>query len=274
MSSKKEPHFWTHPNFDNYTDEDFHKYLNLFTDSSDATYFGESSTGYMVFPSFLERITQTDIQNLKFIFVLRNPIDRIYSHYWWLKGLGSESYSLKEAVLRDLDIEPNHADELPESNYKFYFQFGLYHKWLKKYYKVFDASQIKIITSEKLQSSQLQTLNNCFLFLGLNNLDEIELTHTNKTKLLKYPKLYRFIKLLVWGRIKTPKIVKMVFPRRIKELIRGNLLDWIMNLTKTNKSYPKLSSEERIWLKNLYLEDVHNLKKMTGMNFEEWYDFN
>jgi hypothetical protein len=274
MSSIKEPHFWTNPNFDQYSENDIDNYLKLFSTNDKVIYRGESSTGYMIFPSFLERIKKTKTEGIKFIFVLRNPIDRIYSHYWWLKGIGSENSTLKKAILEDYKIEPKHNDRLPEANYKYYFQFGLYYKWLNFYYSSFDESNIKIITYESLKSKPLDTINECFHFLGLDNLDSIETIHKNKTQILRFPYIYKFAKLLVFNKLKTPYIIKKVTPKKVKTWLRKYLLGKVFKLTSTNKSYPKINKKDRLWLKDLYKSDVNQLRKLTGLSLEEWTDFN
>ena len=75
MSCVKEPHFWTRLEFENFTKKDIGNYLSLFDEKKNAKYRGESSTGYMVFPSFIEHLKQHYDSQPKFIFILRNPID-------------------------------------------------------------------------------------------------------------------------------------------------------------------------------------------------------
>ena len=113
MSNMKEPHFWTSPQkYGN-----FEWYSSLFEESSTKKYRGESSTGYMVFDHFLDRVTKY-VEAPRFIFLLRNPIDRTYSHYRWLKGLGSEKLSFRSALEKDKDTLPSHANALREGNHK------------------------------------------------------------------------------------------------------------------------------------------------------------
>lgn len=165
MSSVKEPHFWTRPNFKDYTKEDIDNYLKLFDKKENAKYRGESSTGYMAFPRFINHIKKQYSNQPKFIFILKNPIDRCYSHYWWLKGMGSERKEFIKSVLFDIGIEPIHSSRLPEANYKNYFQFGLYGKWLGKFYANFENVNIKIITFESLKKTLWKQLIFVSIFL-------------------------------------------------------------------------------------------------------------
>jgi Sulfotransferase domain len=274
MSSVKEPHFWTRPNFKDYTKEDIDNYLKLFGEKENATYRGESSTGYMIFHSFIEHLKQHDDNKHKFIFILRNPIERCYSHYWWLKGIGSEKADFQTAILNDFELEPTHESRLPEANYKNYFQFGLYGKWLEKFYANFENATIKIITSENLKKNPNETINNCFDFLEVERLNEINKIETNKTLILKKPYLYKYAKLIAFNQIQLPQIIKDITPNKIKIFIRNNLMKTVLKYTKSDKTYPDMSEVDRQFIKDLYKEDVSSLKKLTGLNFEEWSDFN
>ncbi|NNK88385.1 MAG: hypothetical protein HKO90_08890 [Flavobacteriaceae bacterium] len=273
MSSKKEPHYWTRPDFDEYTDFHRTKYMEYFNWEEHIKYQGESSTGYMQFPKFIGRIKSHYEEFPRFIFILRNPVDRCYSHYWWLKGMGSESLSFKEAVLSDLDIEPHPGLKLPEGNYKCYFQYGLYGKWLERFYRAFNSMNIHIVCSEDLKDDPLGTVNGCFEFLGLEPLESIIPSEANKSIILKKPGLYKLAKQLSFNQLNVPQLVKDMTPEFVKKLIRKHLITIVLKYTRTKKTYPIISDTDRLWLKGLYQEDVRHLKELTGMSFEKWTDF-
>lgn len=274
MSSVKEPHFWTNHNYDNYTTSDFETYSSLFKSNSNTIYYGESSTGYMVFPTFIKRIKDNYGKEPKFLFVLRNPIDRCYSHYWWLKGMGSEQLDLKSAFLKDFDVEPIPEVQLPEANYKCYYQYGLYAKWLKKFYDNFERDNIKVVSHENLKNHRLETLNSCFEFLDLEPLSEVPEIHSNKTQILKMPFLYRYAKLITFNKIRLPQFVKDITPNKLKIFIRKHLMKTVLKYSQTDKTYPKIDNADRLFLKEYYLDDIKALKQMTGLSFLEWTDFN
>lgn len=274
MSSTKEPHYWTRLDYNQFKEEEHKKYASLFVDKVDVKYFGESSTGYMVFPEFINRIKANYKSSPRFIFILRNPIDRCYSHYWWLKGIGSETADLRTAFLNDKDIEPTPLIQLPETNYKCYYQYGLYAKWLEKFYQNFDTKHIKVISYESLKSNPLKTLNECFDFLNLKSLGEVPEIHTNKTVILKAPYIYKFTKLLVYNKLGVPQIIKDSIPKKAKIYVRKHLTKTVLKYTKTEKSYPKIDLNDRLFLNEYYKKDVLKLKQLTGLKFSEWTDFN
>lgn len=274
MSSLKEPFFWVNQNFSSFTKKNWEIYFEFFQEKKNTIYRGESSTGYMLFPEFLDRIKILEIEKLKFIFILRNPIDRIYSHYWYLKGLGSEDSDLKTAILNDLKDEPNVNKCLPEGKDKHYFQYGLYGKWLSKFYDYFNPDQIKIVVFEDLISNPGWVANECFEFLGLNNLQEIPMVHKNETVLLKFPKLHKQV-LKSTNQIKEKlRPIFKYFPKELKQFVKKiDLSEIIIKRTTSNKSIPKITDEERLWLRDLYNDDIKLLKSLTNMGFEKWQDF-
>ena len=274
MSSDKEPFYWVKEDFDNYSESDKDNYLSLFESGPEIQYKGESSTSYMLFPHFIERIKHDSATDLKFIFILRNPIDRLYSHYWYIKGLGDESLNLKEAILHDKHEEPIIASHHKNGRYKHYFQYGLYGKWLTQFYEAFDRNQIKIIIFEDFKENPLQILNSCFDFLGLEAVEAIPELHSNETILLKYPKLYSGFQNLTKGRIKLVKPLNKFVPKPIKTFLKKDVSNMIVETTKTSKKYPELTRNERDWIKKIYLDDFKQLKTLTQLNFTQWKDFN
>jgi|SRR5690606_9392009 len=273
MSTIKEPHYWTNKDYAEMKDNLLSRYETLFEDKN-CTYFGESSTAYFSFPEFIQRMKPYYSESPKFILLLRNPIDRLYSHYWWLKALGSEDLDFREAVLLDFDIEPAEKNRLPEGNFKNYFQYGLYGKWLQKFIDAFGRENIHIITTESLKNYRLETLNSCFKFLNLNPLESLPESDKNKTTLLRFPKLYKNTKKLLFGKSGIKMTLKKLIPMKYRSSLKNKIHETVFDLTATEKTYPKMNETDRLWARKLYDEDVNLLRKITGLNFEEWKDFN
>ena len=269
MSSVKEPGYWKNEKFKDFKNIEKENYLNLFMKSKHKI-FGESTTAYMYYDTFINNINSNYKVPPKFIFILRNPIDRFNSHFWWIKGLGLEKSNFQEALSKDQNNQFKAYNYYP----KYYFQFGLYAKWLKRFYNCFDRSNIKIIIFEDLINNQLKTANSCFEFLGLKKLDTISNHTSNQTALLKNPELYHFLNKSAIGKYSFTKIGKYFLPKKTINWIRLNIKNNLKNWKKENVSCPKLSKENRYELKALYFKDVSELKKLTEYNYKEWTDFN
>lgn len=269
MSKVKEPVFWNNKNFEKYIEQDWLNYKKLFVEKSKIC--GESTTSYMYYNSFIENINKNYKKSPKFIFILRNPIDRYNSHFWWMKGLGLEKNKIKNVLNIESRINFEEYDYYPKN----YFQFGLYSKWIQRFIDNFGLENIKVITLEKLISNRLDTINSCFDFLGLKKLESIPEKTSNKTTRIKYSFLYHFIRKSSIGKMNYTKIGKIFLSNKSIDRIKNKLKDIITNWKTEEFEYEPLQSEHRNHLKDAgYFSDVKKLKEIFDYSFNEWKDFN
>lgn len=269
MSKVKEPVFWNNKKFEKYIEQDWLNYKKLFVEKSKIC--GESTTSYMYYNSFIENINKNYKKSPKFIFILRNPIDRYNSHFWWMKGLGLEKNKIKNVLNIESGINFEEYDYYPKN----YFQFGLYSKWIQRFIDNFGLENIKVITLEKLISNRLDTINSCFDFLGLKKLESIPEKTSNKTTRIKYSFLYHFIRKSSIGKMNYTKIGKIFLSNKSIDRIKNKLKDIITNWKTEEFEYEPLQSEHRNHLKDAgYFSDVKKLKEIFDYSFNEWKDFN
>lgn len=269
MSKVKEPVFWNNKKFEKYIEQDWLNYKKLFVEKSKI--YGESTTSYMYYNSFIDNINKNYKKSPKFIFILRNPIDRYNSHFWWMKGLGLEKNKIKNVLNIESQINFEEYDYYPKN----YFQFGLYSKWIQRFIDNFGLENIKVITLEKLISNRLDTINSCFDFLGLKKLESIPEKNSNKTTRIKYSFLYHFIRKSSIGKMNYTKIGKIFLSNKSIDRIKNKLKDIITNWKTEEFEYEPLQSEHRHYLKDAgYYSDVEKLKEIFDYSFNEWKDFN
>lgn len=269
MCTGKEPHFFSR---EGHFNRGITEYERLFEGAEDYAFRGESSTTYMVSRKAIERIGEF-IDKPRFIFVLRNPIDRAYSHYWWLRGQGFETRPFREAVLGDMHLEPDPNVDIKRNGvYRYYFEFGRYAKWIGLYEIAFGRNAIHIVLAEQMRSHPLETINSCFSFLQLPPLPKLETTQSNRTIILKGAGIYQW--LLNFGRHNG-------FRHRIKELLPAKSLALVLGIReravlrlrdklRSDKRYPSIRLDDRQWLQELYAEDVNTLRQIAQQPFSEW----
>ena len=117
---------------------------------------GESSPHYTNRPAFAGvplRMSDTVGSNVRLIYLVRDPIDRVLSHYLHNVGGGYEERQLSEAL----------SD--PDSSYvtrsRYFFQ-------LEPYLEVFGPDRIEIIGREELKADRRATMRRAFSFLGID----------------------------------------------------------------------------------------------------------
>jgi hypothetical protein len=116
---------------------------------------GESSPHYTNLPYFEgvpERIRR-HIRDAKLIYMVRDPISRILSHWRHAVGAGYETRPMEEALAR--------PDQTYVTRSRSWMQ-------LQPYLERFDRSQIEIITQEELQSDRAETMRKAFRFAGVD----------------------------------------------------------------------------------------------------------
>ncbi len=272
MSTVKEPHFFSD---DAYFLEGLHEYAKLFEGGKGFTIRGESSQCYMIFPNAAARIKEC-IPDPRFIFIFRNPVDRAYSHYWWIKGVGYENEEFRDAFLSSMHREP---DPGVQTRYgyrgmrvelKYYYQFGCYGMWLEQFVQWFGKEKILVISTESLRDRPMDTLNQCTSFLGVKPFETVDTTMSNETIILKNPKLYK-----MWADIDHARVkgLRRMLPTSVKLFLRKIKLrstELLGALLETNKKAAALAKEERAWVAEYYRDDVKNLRNLTGKRFAEW----
>ena len=116
---------------------------------------GESSPNYTrhpLFPGVPERMHAV-LPDVKLIYCVRNPIQRIVSHYIHDYSIGEQSRPFAEAVLDEREA---------------YLWISRYYYQLEQYLKFYSASQIKIVVLEEVKAKPQETLREVFEFLGVD----------------------------------------------------------------------------------------------------------
>src|SRR5512138_3408888 len=131
-----------------YGDEPLEKYYSLFGSGPGSVYV-EASTDYLYSPGTPRRVMES-LGPVKWIFVLREPVDRLVSWYHFGKqtGLLPTDISLEEYLSRLLD-----AGERPnrELIYRTLEQ-GRYSDYLPAYYDIFGKENVLLLPFGLLQN--------------------------------------------------------------------------------------------------------------------------
>ena len=266
VSKFKEPHFY---DYDNNFTKGFEWYLNEFFINIQKKCIGEFTPTYFITNKVPKRIYDNFGSHMKFILILRNPVDRAYSHFLHSKRDLVESLSFEQA-LNSEDLRLKNAlsakNDYDYTRYS-YVNGGMYFKHLKNFLKYFNLDQFHIILFEDdFMKNKEATMINLFDFLGVKeyrlNLD-IRSNQSSETK-------YHFIKKILNSDNLFKKILKNVFSSRIRNQIR-NQLQFVSNKVVEKKQLDE-SFKKRIFKKFFY-EDTIELEKLIKRDLSDWYKF-
>lgn len=152
MSEPKEPGFFAE-GIDYYpSDEDW--YLSLFEQGRGKRYRGESSTHYTKLPTYpgVARRISEYCPSPRFIYLMRDPIERAISHYWHRSRKGEEFTSPMRAM----------------RNHGVYKAYGDYPRQLSPYLDSFSPDQLYTATFEQLTRQPEEVTSTVLEWLDLD----------------------------------------------------------------------------------------------------------
>ena len=159
MSFSKEPSFFSRHEKLGVYDRGIKFYAKNFVEFNGEKEIGEASTIYMYDPESPALIKQ-HLGNCRLIFILRDPVDRVYSNYWQsIKG-GMHLPDFHTFLTSGCE----HAEEL--------IYVSRYDIHLERFYKLFDESRILIKIYEELQINPREFFNSITDFLELDQLPD------------------------------------------------------------------------------------------------------
>lgn len=137
---------------------------------------GEASPNYFFHPHVPSRIFET-VPKVKLIVMLRNPVERAYSHFWHEVKAGAETLSFDDAINREEKRLQGEMQRMldDKSYYSFnynhysYLSRGIYVDQLKTWMKFFPQEQILVINSADFYKDSPRIFIKVLEFLNLPN---------------------------------------------------------------------------------------------------------
>ncbi len=225
-------------------------YLSHFRGAEDKRAIGEFSVPYLDHQEGIaQRIFEFD-PDLKLIAILRDPVERAYSHYRWLLQAGKDHKSFLGAV------EENPA----------ILQRSLYGRCLSHYYRRFPAEQILVLNYADITKDPDGLQERVFAFLGVDTKfrapqAQSVIGKTIKPKSQSLEKLRRAV--FHWAKRNRLGFIITWF----KATGLSNFYRRINNRTQRE---PQLSQQERESFYALLEADLDELESMVDFDIAAW----
>lgn len=232
-------------------------YCALFAEA-EASAIGEASVNYLYSPTAPRRIHER-LPDAHLIVVLRNPIDRAYSHYLHLLRSGREPLDDMQAAL---DAE----DERVAAGWEWswhYRRMGHYGAHVERYLEVFDRSQLHVYRFETLADDPTGLAQRVFRVLGVDpTFEPVDRGRRRSTGVPRSDWFHRFLH-------NPDHPVRRLSRRLLPESVRDRVLT---SAKDANLQKPPLPAATRARLAATYQEDVHRLSECLGRDFTDWLD--
>lgn len=164
---KPEPRFFLTDEYYNGAEYYFNKYYahrNL-----DNTVFVEKSTTYYENNIVPQRLVN-DFSEIKLIMILRNPVERALSNYFFSKQNKLEKRSLEQVFIEETP-PPNYSATISTNPFN-YIERGKYINYIKEYVNYIDLQKIYITSLECLLEEKNEIIN-LFRFLNVSKNEPI-----------------------------------------------------------------------------------------------------
>lgn len=265
MSEPREPRFFE-AEYENGLDFYWRRY---FSGWAGQPVVGESRQRNLYLPYVPARIREA-LPEAKLLVIVRNPVDRAYSHWWFLYSQGRLREPFEETVRKDLrDRDAGLTFEGPEG-IRLYVSgldaeglhrarstvvdSGYYAEQLARYRKLFSDSRIKVLFLEDLVANPESTIAEAYAFLGAKPVEPLSPVPARN------PAPERAIPLLWWLRKLFPPAW---LPRRAKEAGRSLLRPF-------GSERPPMARETRRFLVEHYSPHNRALEQITGRDLRSW----
>jgi hypothetical protein len=224
-------------------------------DGGDSLYRGESSTHYTKLPIFKgvpERLFHYNPQ-ARLIYIMRNPFDRVVSHYWHALRDAYHGGELR-SLLRAVQEDPS------------YLAFSDYATQLEPYFDRFGRGAVLTLTFEALLEEPQREVDRIYRWLGLASHpigDKSGKAHNQKPKDITA--------------VAGAGILNRIQYSTAWDRISPHVPAWIKNLAK-KQAYRPVAGQEverdiprlREAVAELQRRQIDSLTRLLGRDFPEW----
>ncbi len=249
FSKRKEPHY-----FNKNWKENLHEYEKLF-EQKEGVIYGEGSTSYTQYPKPLnvwDHIYDYN-PNTKFIYIVRNPLKRVVSHYMHFFARGKEKQSINEAIV------DNPA----------YLNATRYYMQIKPFIDKFGRDNVLILDFDEFLKNKSLLLKEIadYLKIDLAPMMDFQDVHENvsinqvrinqKIEFLKYKQPFKFVLNSVSDGTKQKLITmsKSLFGKKVSEV-------------------PELLPEIKEYIIRALESDIIQFEEITARDYSHWKKFN
>lgn len=260
LPAKKELHFFSRDFLQQYKNgpgdrfvlaeipKSYEEFIKNFTHCDHYKVQVDISPSYLFHFHSADKIKQL-VDNVKVVFILRNPADKVFSQYTHLIGEGRETLTFEDA----LEAESSRKSE-GYSDMWLYKKSGYYSDAIEYFHKKLGKDNVKIYFYEEFLHDPGLILREICNFAGVN--ENVEFQPVVDANRSGSPKSTFVAKLLAPNNL--TYLLRRILPQSLGRIARKTLKD--LNTGKKQE----FSRELRSSLLSEYSEDIRKLEQLVG----------
>ncbi len=211
---------------------------------------GEITPRYSTDPVTAKRIYDHN-HEIKIFYCLRNPVDRIESHYNFAKYFsGREDRPMDQAVREEPD----------------YIDMSLYFRNLSYFLNHFSKEQIFIVWFEDIKSRPEALLEEVYTFLGVDPSVRPSTMHqkSNPARRSKLPWVQKFIRKMNY------KLTALGLVRIIDRLKKAGMGKWVVKINSNPIHKDIMPQDLKAYILERVGEDIRQLENWSERDLSHW----
>lgn len=268
---QKEPRFF---------DAEYEKGLDYYWQTYFSDWAGELAVGegrvFLLFLPFVPARIRESLPDARLIAILRDPVDRAYSHWWHRYTARNESLPFEDAIEQNLERIASGVDfggdDGPElwrkgllhetamaSRYRTYLECGLYAGQLRRYFELFPREQLRIADYDEFVRDPRALVRELWAFLGVDPDPElVDVAPQNQARAALESRARQRV-----ARFLVATGLRRLIPRRIRQSVGAR---WQGPAAER----PPLAPETRARLAGFYRQPNRDLEALLGRRFTAW----
>jgi hypothetical protein len=223
-------------------------YTEQLSAGNDKSLTGEKCPHYLSTPEAIDRIADT-IPGARLVAVLRNPVDRAYSHYWHQRRLAKETLPFADAIAAE---DRRIADGVLAFDY---VSRGRYLAQLEYVCERFPRSSLDVVLFEDLRANPQAVFDHVVAFIGARPGTVL----VEQERVANAYREYRY-----------PWLRNTMYRWRLWRRLPGPVSRAIWRATERPAEYEKLAPDLRHQLDETFAEDNARLAGWLGVDLTKW----
>lgn len=233
-------------------------YRGFFSEYDGEAVVGEETPSYIRSSLTPVRIAET-VPDAKIIFMIRNPVDRAFSHYWHEKSKSKISFEFEE-VFENYDLFQN------------WVEAGFYHRNITRFEEELSRDNIKIMFFSDLVEDDEAFVQEAYSFVGADSnytpdfLDEKVNESRSRLSIEGLNRAY-------W---KSFNIIQENAPQAAKDVLRPAHKAMVngRGLLSGKSEYEEgIPAETRKKLERIFVEDTRRLSSYVDRDLNYWFEY-